>query len=119
MHLEYVTGAVSVFANNGIVVHALNHSDLTESVRVRIFENTGAGAVQATDTGVMNLIPSWTGGLGFTVQTSGEYWVQVLASSESVVVTAAFQRLEGGSFIPVVSYSPGNFAVFERGRRQR
>jgi hypothetical protein len=117
--LEYVSGAVSVFANDGIVVHVLNHSDLKESVRVRIFENTGAGAVQVTDSGVMDVIPTWTGGLGFTVQTSGEHWAQVQASSESVVVTAAFQRLEGGRFIPVVSYSPGDFAVFERGRRQR
>jgi hypothetical protein len=119
MHLEYITGAVSLLANDGIVVKTLNHSDQRESVRIRIFENTGAGAVQATDSGIMDLIPSWSGGLAFTVTPPGDYWVQILTSSEVVVVTAAFERLEGGRFVPIVSYLPGDFAVFERARRQR
>jgi hypothetical protein len=113
MHLEHITGTVGVTANGGIAVRVLNHSDLNESARVRIFENTGAGAVQAADSGVMNLAPTFTGAFAFTVQNGGDCWVQVQASSESVVATADFQR-PGGT---MTSYSPGDFAVFERGRR--
>ena len=119
MHLEYITGAVGVAANDGIAVSVLNHSDLNESARVRIFMNTGAGAVQATDSGVLLLPPTWTGGIQLPVPNGGAHWVQVQASSESVVVTAIFYKFVGSVLTPIAHYSPGDFAVFERGRRQR
>jgi hypothetical protein len=46
MQFEYVTSTVSVLANDGIVVHVLNHSSSKEATRVRMYQNTGAGAVQ-------------------------------------------------------------------------
>ena len=48
----------------------------------------------------------------------GSYRVEV-GATEFVVVSAAIRTLEGGRPIQVVSYSPGDFAVFESGRRRR
>jgi hypothetical protein len=76
---EYVTSAVSLLKDDGIVVHVVNDSALTAKSEIVIYQNTGAGAVTATDTGPAEVVPTWTWGLGYTIPQSGEYWLRVLA----------------------------------------
>lgn len=116
--LEYVTSAVSVLANDGIVVHVVNDSGVTENTRVVIYQNTGAGAITVADTGRVAVTPTWTWGLGFTVKDSGEYWLRVQTTSESLVPKAAFERVASGIWNPIVSYKPGDFAVFSLTRKR-
>jgi hypothetical protein len=110
---EYVTSGVSLFNGDGIVVHVVNDSGANESTQVVIYQNTGAGATTAADSGVVQLVPTWTWGLGYTVPSSGEYWLRIRSSSESLVPKASFERFQSGAWMPVVSYRPGDFAVFE------
>lgn len=116
--LEHVTSAVSVLANDGIVVHVVNDSGMSESTRVVIYQNTGAGAVTMADTGLVAVAPTWTWGLGFTVKDPGEYWLRVQATSESLIPKASFERVDAGIWKPVVSYKPGDFAVFSLARKR-
>jgi hypothetical protein len=113
---EYVTSTVSLMVRagqgDGIVVHVVNDSAAVEQSRVIIYQNTGAGAVVATDSGVNPVAPTWQWGIGFTVRSSGEYWVRISASSEVLVPKASFERDQGGLWVPVVTYRPGDFAVF-------
>jgi hypothetical protein len=118
MKFEYVSSTVSVIVNgagqgDGIVVHVVNNSNVKEEARVIIFHNTGAGAVVATDTGVVDIIPTWQWGLGFTVPQSGEFWVRIEVSSAVLVPKASFERIQNGIWVPYVSYLPGDFAIFE------
>jgi hypothetical protein len=78
---EYVTSAVSVLQNDGIVVHVLNDSGAVAKTQVLIYQNTGAGAVTAVDSGVIDVVATWVWGLGFTVSVSGEYWLRVRTTS--------------------------------------
>lgn len=110
---EYVTSAVSVFKDDGIGVHVVNDSGASENTRVVIFQNTGAGASTVVDTGSVVVIPTWVWSLGFTVSDSGEYWLRVQVTSEFLVPEASFDRLRDGIFTPVVSYRPGDFAIFD------
>jgi hypothetical protein len=82
-------------------------------VRVIIYQNTGAGAIVATDSGPVALTPAWEWSLGFTIATSGEYWVPIHATSEFLVPKASFERVKNSVWVPVVSYPPGDFAVFK------
>jgi hypothetical protein len=107
--LEYVTSAVSLLKGDGIVIHVVNDSDDSHQTEAVIYQNTGAGAVIASDSGVIDLIPTWTWGLGFTISQSGEHWVRILASSDDLVPKVSFERLEGSVFTPVVNYKPGDF----------
>ncbi|MEA2562381.1 MAG: hypothetical protein QOH06_3885 [Acidobacteriota bacterium] len=116
--LEYVTSAVSVLPNDGIVVHVVNDSSVAESTRVVIYRNTGAGAITVVDTGRVTVTPTWTWSLGFTVKEPGEYWLRIQASSEALIPKASFERLDGGIWKPVVSYRPGDFAVFSLTRKR-
>jgi hypothetical protein len=116
--LEYVTSAVSVLANDGIVVHVVNDSGVAEGTRVVIYQNTGAGAITVVDTGRVSVAPTWNWGLGFTVKESGEYWLRIQATSESLIPKASFERVDGGIWKPVVSYRPGDFAVFSLTRKR-
>lgn len=116
--LEYVTSAVSVLPNDGIVVHVVNDSGVAESTRVVIYQNTGAGAITVVDTGRVAVAPTWTWGLGFTVKDSGEYWLRIQASSEALIPKASFERVDGGIWKPVVTYRPGDFAVFSLTRKR-
>ena len=111
---EYVTSAVSVFENDGIVVHVVNDDAAGGTTQIVIFQNTGAGAITAVDTGIVNVLPNSMASVGFTISESGEYWVRVRASSEFLIPKASFER--GGT--PVVSYLPGDFAVFKRSRKR-
>ena len=110
---EYVTSAVSVLKGDGIVVHVVNDSGTSESAHVIIYQNTGAGAITAADSGVAAVIPTWTWGLGFTVAESEEYWVRAQVTSEFQVPRASFQRVSAGLWLPFVDYRPGDFAVFD------
>ena len=118
MATEYVTCTVSVLSGDGIVVQVLNHSTAAHNTHVRIFQNTGAGAVQAADGGVVSVAPTWEWGLGFTVKDSGEYWVQIEADSDFLIPKVSFERDTAGTWVPRVSYAPGDFAIFEKGTRR-
>jgi hypothetical protein len=116
--LEYVTSSVSVLANDGIVVHVVNDSAVPEDVHVVIYQNTGAGAVTVADTGRVSVAATWTWSLGFTVKNPGEYWVRIQTTSESLIPKADFQRIAGGIWTSLVSYKPGDFAVFSLARKR-
>ena len=116
---EYVTSTVSMLQADGIVVHVVNDSATSESTRVVIYQNTGAGAIVAVDSGITVVAPTWQWGLGFTVPSSGEYWARISASSEFLIPKASFERLQGSFWAPVVSYRPGDFAVFKLPLRKR
>jgi hypothetical protein len=114
---EYVTSTVSLLLKagqgDGIVVHVVNDSGASEMTRVVIYRNTGTGATTASDSGSVAVVPTWQWGLGFTVPESGEYWVRIQATSEFLIAKVSFERLRGGDWVPVVSYGPGEFAVFK------
>ena len=116
---EYVTSAVSVLKGDGVVVHGVNDSAQSRNVRVVIYQNTGAGAQTTTDTGVLPVAPTWTWGLGYTILAGGEYWVRVHAATEFLVPKASFERAQGGVWVPIVTYRPGDFAVFQVKPRRR
>jgi|SRR5215469_7389173 len=117
---EYVTSTVSLLQGDGIVVHALNDSSINQSTHVIIYQNTGAGAVTVADSGTVLVVPTWQWGLGFTVPNDGEYWLRIRVSSESLIPKASFERFVNSTWVPVVSYRPGDFAMFElRPKRKR
>jgi hypothetical protein len=100
---------------DGIVASVVNDSGSTQHTRVIIYHDTGAGAVVAADSGISAIVPTWQWALGFTVPSSGEYWVRVAASSEVLVPKVSFERVQGGSgnWAPFVTYLPGDFATFQ------
>jgi hypothetical protein len=116
--LEAVTSAVSVLADDGIVVHVVNDSGATENARVVIYQNTGAGAVTVADSGRVAITPTWTWGLAFPVKDSGEYWLRVQTTSEALIPRASFERAAGATWNPVVRYEPGDFATFSLTRKR-
>jgi hypothetical protein len=109
---EYVTSTVSLLDGDGIVVHVVNDSGANEDTQALIYENTGAGAVTAADSGVAQIVPSWAWGMAYTISTSGEYWVRIRATSEDLVPKASFERIQNSVWAPVVSYQPGDFEIF-------
>ena len=58
---KHVTSTVSILHNDGIVIHVLNNSDTPKTVRARIYKNTGAGAVQVSDSGTLTVAPATVG----------------------------------------------------------
>jgi hypothetical protein len=108
-----------VLKGDGIVVHVVNDSAATQSARVIIYQNTGAGAIVAADSGNAALIPTWQWGLGFTVPSSGEYWVRIHVSSEFLIPKASFERVQASIWMPLVTYRPGDFAIFKLPQRKR
>jgi hypothetical protein len=116
---EYVTSTVSMLKDDGIVIHVVNDSATGEGTRVVIYQNTGAGAIVAVDSGNAVIVPTWQWGLGFTVPNSGEYWLRISVSSEYLIPKASFERLQGSIWAPVVSYRPGDFAIFKLPIRKR
>ncbi|HEY2351793.1 MAG TPA: hypothetical protein VGH83_04740 [Candidatus Acidoferrum sp.] len=119
LKFEYVTSTVSMLKGDGIVVHVVNDSATGESARVIIYQNTGAGAVVAVDTGITAVAPTWQWGLGFTLPSSGEYWARIHVSSEFLIPKASFERYRDSVWVPVVSYRPGDFAIFKLPVRKR
>lgn len=114
---EYVTSTVSLLMHagqsDGIVVHVVNDSGMSEHTRAVIYKNTGAGAITSTDSGHVAIVPTWQWGLGFTVPESGEYWVRVQVTSQFLIPKVSFERLQSEIWGPIVSYRPGDFAVFQ------
>ncbi len=114
---EYVTRTVSLLKQasqgDGIVAHVINDSGPPERTRVHVYQNTGAGATTATESGGVVVTPTWQWSLAFTIPNSGEYGVRIRATSECLIPKVAFERLQGDLCIPVVSYRPGDFAVFK------
>ena len=115
---EFVTSAVSQLKNDGIVVHVVNDSSVSENARAVIYQNTGAGAKTVVDTGSV-VTPTWNWGLGFTIPDSGEYWLRVQVTSEFLIPKASFERDVAGIWVPIVTYRPGDFAVFDLVRSRR
>ena len=117
LKFEYVTSTVSLLVTagqgGGIVVHVVNDSNAAESARVVIYRNTGAGATIMVDTGAVAIVPTLQWGLGYTVEDSGEYWVRVQTTSEFLIPKVAFERVQNEAWTPVISYQPGDFAVFQ------
>ncbi len=113
---DYVTSTVSLLVQggqgDGIVVHVLNDSAAPQHAQAIVYHNSGAGAVVATNSGPVVVTPNWQWSLGFTISTSGEYWVRVSATSDVLVPKVSFERWTSGLWTPVVSYRPGDFAVF-------
>jgi hypothetical protein len=110
---EYLTSGVSLFNGDGIVVHVVNDSGANESTQVVIYQNTGAGATTAADSGLVQVVPSWMWGFAYTIPSSGEYWLRIRASSENLVPKASFERFQNAAWMPVISYRPGDFAIFK------
>ena len=110
---EYVSSTVSLLNGDGIVVSVVNDSGASENTQVVIYQNTGAAAVTATDSGVVHVVATWQWSLGYTVPSGGEYWLRILATTENLVPKASFERVQNGAWVPVVSYRPGDFAVFQ------
>ena len=98
---------------DGIVVAVVNDSAAAENTRVVIYLNTGAGATTVVDSGTVAVVPRWQWSLGYAVKNSGEYWVRVQTSSEFLIPKVSFERMQSGVWTPVVSYRPGDFAVFQ------
>ncbi len=111
-NIEYVTSAVSLLKGDGIVVHAINDSTVSENARMIIYRATGAGASVASDSDTIVVTPTFNSGLAFTVAESGEYWLRIRVTSECLIVKASFERLRDSVFVPLVSYQPGDFAIF-------
>ena len=113
---EYVTSTVSLLVTagqgDGIVVQVVNDSNGTENTRVVIYQNTGAGAISMVDTGAVAVVPTWQWGLGYTLKDSGEYWVRVQTTSEFLIPKVSFELFQNGVWTPVISYQPGDFAIF-------
>ncbi len=114
MRLDYMTAPVPVSVFNAISVNVLNHSALTESVRIRIHYRNAGGVGLLSDTGDVNLIAAGTYSAAIAASEEGDYWIQIHTNCESLIPSATFHNT--GS--PVISYSPGDFAVFESGRRR-
>src|SRR5450755_1990651 len=111
MKFEFITSTVSLLISSagqadGIVVHVVNDTKQKQQARVVIYHNTGGGAVISTDSGVVDIVPSWQWGLGFTIPNSGEYWVRISVSSAELITKASFERIQNGIWVPVVSYLP-------------
>jgi hypothetical protein len=110
---EYVSSSVSVLDGDGIVIHVVNDSANGEETQAIIYQNTGAGATTAADSGVVSVTPTWQWALGYTVSSSGEYWVRIRTSSATLIPKASFERVDNSVWVPVVTYRPGDFAVFK------
>lgn len=117
--LEYVTSAVSLFAGDGIVVHVVNDGPVNQKTRIIIYQNTGAGATISTDSGDMVVTQTFTGSLGYTVSTNGEYWLRIQTSSENLIPKASFERLISSVWNPLVAYHPNDFAIFKLPAKRR
>src|SRR5262245_21263921 len=106
-NFEYVTGDMPLLANDGFETHILNDSGTAESMRVVVYQNTGAGAVVYKDTGTMPVAPAWSGGFSGNFIDPGNYWIRIQVSSENLVPQVLFVRDVAGVFQPLNIYRPG------------
>lgn len=110
---EYITSLVSVLNGDGIGIHVVNDSIATKKTRVIIYHDSGAGAVVSYDSGDIDVNPTAGWGLGYPISTSGEYWLRIKATSESIIPKSSFERHIDSTRKPRVSYLPNDFAKFK------
>ncbi len=111
-YFEYITATAAVQANDRILCEVLNYSTRKEWARVRIYRNAQDGAIQVMDSGDEEVVSTWQWGLAYEVR-GGNYWVQVMVSSEFLIPRVSFESLQAGAWRPLAAYLPGDFAVFE------
>jgi hypothetical protein len=117
--LEYVTSGVSLTTNDAIGIQVVNDSGVAENTRVVIYKNTGAGAVTVVDTGRVVVTPTWTWLMSLPVKDPGTYWLRIQTTSESLIPSASFERLDAAGISKTLeSYRPGDFAVFSLSRKR-
>ncbi len=117
MRLEYITGPVRVPPFNPISASVLNHSAMKELVRIRIYQSVATGAELLVDTGDIEVIAMGAYGAAIPAQLEADYWVQINTSSEFLIPTARFGNVAAHPASDIFC-SPGDFAVFESGRRR-
>ena len=117
MRREYITAPVLVSVFGPISVKVLNHGAMTELVRIGIHYRNAGGVGVLIDTGDVELIATGTYSAGIAAVEEGDYWVQIHTSSEFLIPSATFQNPPSVA-APTIIYSPGDFAVFEFGRRR-
>lgn len=117
MSLEYVTGTEFVLTNDSIGILVLNTDELPGSTRILLYENAAGGAVVFADSGVLTVAPTVTVGMSVSLLNIGFYWIKIYVSSNLLVPTARFVRVQGGQPVSFASYSPGDFVVFQRSRQ--
>ena len=96
MSLEYVTGTEFVLANDSILVFVLNTDQLTGSAHILIYQNNVGGEVLFADTGVMTVAPHGTAIVGVSLLTGGSDGLKIYVSSNDLVPSVRFARLQGG-----------------------
>ena len=89
---------------------------MTELVRIQIHYRNADGVGLLNDTGDVEVTATGTYSVGIVPLVAGDYWVQIHTSCEFLIPSATFQN--AGSGMPTIIYSPGDFAVFEPGRRR-
>jgi len=114
---EYLTSAetLKVFPNQGdaISVVVLNDGAVEEYTYVVIYRDTGAGVMSIVDKGPQVVYPASAWTLGYTALEAGEYWVRIQATSQFLIPKVSFERYGDRAWSPLVSYAPGDFAVFQ------
>ena len=115
MRFEYVSGAVNLFPFDPIDVTVLNHGATKESVHIQIFGVTATGSQLLADSGLTEVPPNGIAGASLPVETAGNYWVQIHASSEFLIPSAKF-TLKG---VSPTTYLPRDFVAFESRRPRR
>ena len=68
------------------------------------------------DTGELAIPPTSVESVGVSALANGLYWLKICVSSKELVATASFMAQQGGERM-TISYSPADFAVFDRVRR--
>jgi hypothetical protein len=116
MSLEYVTGTEFILANDSIIIFVLNTDELPGTMRLIVYQGGAGGGVVFADTGVLDVTPTGSEAIGVSLLNGGFYWLKIFVSSRDLVPNARFIRQQGGQPITFASYSPGDFAVFERRR---
>jgi len=115
MRLEYVSGPVEVAIFEPVAVSVLNHSTKTELVRIRIYQGSPAGSGLLFDTGHVQVETAATYNVSIPAETA-LCWVQIDADSDFLIPGALFRV---GAPPAILSYAPGDFAIFDSECRRR
>ncbi len=114
---EYLTSAetLMVFPNQGdaLSVVVLNDSSAFEYTHITIYRDTGAGTTTMVEKGPQVVYPTSQWHLGYTALEAGEYWVRIQTTSQYLIPKVSFERYGDRAWSPLVSYTPGDFAVFQ------
>lgn len=112
---EYLTGRVSLKIQNeqpdGIVVHIFNNSEVIEHSRIFIYGSSLVSPIVDSENLILN--SNSHSGIGTTIPESGEYYVRIQTTSEFIVPTVSFDRINNSEWVSIVHYLPNDFAVFQ------